>query len=63
MLNRIRIAILIVLAVLPELAFSADVVFLASPGTPSLALKTIELACQFYGLQLEKFEVMGGMGR
>jgi hypothetical protein len=55
-------ALLIGLAILPGLAFSADVVFLDSPGTPSPALRTIEMACQFYGLRLEKFAVMEGTG-
>jgi hypothetical protein len=63
MRRRVRIVLLIALAILPGLAYSADVVFIDSPGTPSLALKTVEMACQFYGLQLEKFAAKDGMGR
>ena len=57
MFNRIRVAILIALAVLPGLALSADVVFFGDSKTPSPALPAIEMACQFYGLQLLKFPV------
>jgi hypothetical protein len=60
---RVRIVLLIALVIFPGLVFSADVVFVDSPGTPSLELKIVEMACDFYGLHLEKFAAPDGTGR
>jgi hypothetical protein len=54
---RIRIATLIALVALPGLVFGADVIFLVDSKTQSPALPAIEMACQFYGLQLVKIPV------